>query len=121
VDVYFAVYDCTMEHRAVAHVGKKVAAAQLLYGDDIAGALVDQAGIGGNFLEDLAHEVIANTAIPDLGELFVQQHQAAENAGWLLGADQPCLVEQNPEATVTVVVSRPNGVDPRNAVQLTMF
>ncbi|MFQ5343916.1 MAG: helicase-related protein, partial [Anaerolineae bacterium] len=47
VEVYFAVYADTMEHRAVAHVGAKVAAAQLLYGDDVAGALVEQAGAGG--------------------------------------------------------------------------
>jgi len=121
VDVYFAVYNNTMEHRAVAHVGKKVAAAQLLYGDDIAGALVDQAGVGGNFLEDLAREVIANTTIPDLGELFVQQTQAKEETGWLLGTDQPRLVEQKAEVTATVVLSRPDGLDPRHAVQLTMF
>ena len=31
VEVYFAVYADTMEHRAVGHVGRKVAAAQLLY------------------------------------------------------------------------------------------
>ena len=121
VDVYFAVYDATMEHRAVAHVGKKVAAAQLLYGDDIAGALVDQAGLGGSFLEDLAREVIANAAIPDLGELFVQQHNATESSGWLTGADQPHLVEQQAALAATVAPSRFNGVDPRHTVQLTMF
>jgi hypothetical protein len=121
VDVYFAVYSKTMEHRAVAHVGKKVAAAQLLYGDDIAGALVDQAGIGGNFLEDLARDVIANTDIPDLGELFTQQTKAQEETGWLLGADQPRLVEQRVEAAMTVTVRKPNSIDPRHAVQLTMF
>ena len=65
----------------IAHVGNKVAAAQLLYGDNVAGALVDQAGIGGNFLEDLAREVAENSQLPDLGDLFVQKSRAAE-ATW---------------------------------------
>lgn len=90
VEVYFPVYANTMEHRAVAHVGKKIAAAQLLYGDDVAGALVDQAGIGGSFLEELASEVIANTAIPDLNAIFVQKSREAEG-GWLTGHEVSLL------------------------------
>ncbi|MFQ5859868.1 MAG: helicase-related protein, partial [Anaerolineae bacterium] len=66
VEIYFPIYAGTMEHRAVAHVGRKVAAAQLLYGDDIAGALVQEAGADYGFLESLAREVIENTGLPDL-------------------------------------------------------
>jgi len=121
VDVYFAVYANTMEHRAVAHVGKKVAAAQLLYGDDVAGALVDQAGVGGSFLEELAREVVANTAIPDLSTLFGQHHQAIEASGWLLGTATPHIVEKSTETTTKTTPTTIVFVDPRSAVQLTMF
>jgi len=104
-----------MEHRAVAHVGKKVAAAQLLYGDDVAGALVEQAGVGGSFLEDLAREVVANAEIPDLGELFVrvkagkprpftrQQHRALEGSGW------PCGIEQQGKGRKRAKLGIPQG------------
>jgi hypothetical protein len=121
VEVYFAVYADTMEHRAVGHVGRKVAAAQLLYGDDVAGALVDQAGVGGSFLEELAREVVANAEIPDLGELFVQKHRAAEGPGWLLGADGPDLSEQNTHTLS--VIQRPElaSIDPGNTVQLSLL
>jgi superfamily II DNA or RNA helicase len=121
VEVYFAVYADTMEHRAVAHVGRKVAAAQLLYGDDVAGALVDQAGVGGSFLEELAREVVANSEISDLGELFVQKHRAVEGSGWLLGADGPDFSEQ--ETHTLSVIHRPElaSIDPGNTVQLSLL
>lgn len=81
-----------------SHVGNRVPAAQLLYGDDMAGALVRQARAGGNFLEDLAREVAENSQLPDLGYLFVQKSRAAEDTwpvepgqvqapGWLTGSD----------------------------------
>jgi len=121
VKIYFAVYEGTMEHRAVAHVGKKVAAAQLLYGDDVAGALVSQAGVGGSFLEELAREVVANTDIPDLGELFVQKHQAIEGTGWLLGDDAQVIIEREIAATPQVSLVEVVPIDPRQSVQLTLF
>ena len=137
VEVYFPIYKDTMEHRAVAHVGRKVAAAQLLYGDDIAGALVDQAGVGGSFLEELAREVVANSEIPDLGELFVQKHRALEGSGWLLGADMPDIPsaasglcserEITPASVIWSAEARPElsrrvaRIDPGKAVQLSLL
>ena len=129
VEVYFAVYSDTMEHRAVAHVGRKIAAAQLLYGDDVAGALVEQAGVGGGFLEELAREVVANTDIPDLGELFVQQHRRAcpessrrvEGPGWLLGADGPDLSEREITEASAIRPDETVRIDPRNTIQLSLF
>jgi len=121
VKIYFAVYQGTMEHRAVAHVGKKIAAAQLLYGDDVAGALVSQAGVGGSFLEELAREVVANTDIPDLGELFVQKHQAIEGTGWLLGDNAQVVIEREIAAAPPVSLMEVAPIDPRQSVQLTLF
>ncbi len=72
VDVYFAVYRNTMEHRAASLVGQKLAAAQLLYGDSVEGALVDQSDSGRGFLADLARSVIDKSEVPDLSHLFRQ-------------------------------------------------
>ncbi len=41
VKVYYLVYAGTMEERAINLIGAKMAASQMLYGDDVAGALVD--------------------------------------------------------------------------------
>ncbi|MBI5028997.1 MAG: hypothetical protein HZB51_00620 [Chloroflexi bacterium] len=65
-------YANTMEHRAASLVGQKLAAAQLLYGDSVEGALVEQSDSGHGFLADLARSVIEEADVPDLGCLFRQ-------------------------------------------------
>ncbi len=72
VDVHFPVYRDTMEHRAAILVGQKLAAAQLLYGDSVEGALVEQSDSGHGFLADLARSVIERADVSDLGCLFRQ-------------------------------------------------
>ena len=62
----------SMEHRAASLVGQKLAAAQLLYGESVEGALIDQADSGHGFLADLARSVIERADVPDLGSLFRQ-------------------------------------------------
>jgi hypothetical protein len=120
VEIYFPIYAGTMEHRAVAHVGRKVAAAQLLYGDDIAGALAEEAGVDYGFLETLAREVIENTTLPDLSEIFVRQGRQYEGAGWLTGRGEPHLEEELVKAGDTVTAAlevRP----PLSGEQLSLF
>jgi len=46
VKVYYVVYKDTMEDKAIRLIGKKMAAGQMLYGDDVAGALVDDSDAG---------------------------------------------------------------------------
>jgi Uncharacterised methyltransferase family (DUF6094) len=87
VKVYYPVYRNAMEHRAVARVGQKLIAAQILYGNDIVGGLVSEASAGGGLLEELMRDVMSNTAIPDLSELFVRAERSAQEAGWLMGPD----------------------------------
>ena len=72
VDVHFVVYRDTMEHRAASLVGQKLAAAQLLYGDSVEGALVEQSDSGHGFLADLARSVIEGAEVTDLNQLFRQ-------------------------------------------------
>lgn len=78
VEVHFAVYRDSMEHRAASLVGQKLAAAQLLYGDSVEGALVEQADSGHGFLADLARRVIEGAEVVDLGKLF---HRVAHPDG----------------------------------------
>jgi hypothetical protein len=78
VAVHFAVYRDSMEHRAASLVGQKLAAAQMLYGDSVEGALVEQADSGHGFLADLARSVIEGAAVVDLGKLF---HQVSHGNG----------------------------------------
>lgn len=124
VEVYFPVYAGTMEHQAIAHVGRKVAAAQLLYGDDIAGALVRTAGAGAGFLASLARDVIENADVPDLGEIFVRRSRRYEGAGlpgqtgWLTGGNGRTLeaeVEQAVEVAARVAS------EPLQGDQLSLF
>jgi hypothetical protein len=120
VEIYFPIYAGTMEHRAVGHVGRKVAAAQLLYGDDIAGALVQEAEVDYGFLESLAREVIENTDLPDLGQIFVSQSRQYEGAGWLTGQDEPGLEEEAIQAVDRAVVDL-DAQRPISGEQLSLF
>jgi hypothetical protein len=120
VEIYFPIYAGTMEHRAVAHVGRKVAAAQLLYGDDIAGALVQEAGADYGFLESLAREVIDNTELPDLGQIFVSRSRQYEGAGWLTGRAELGLEDEVTQALDAVTVDLEVG-QPLSGEQLSLF
>lgn len=72
VRVYYPTYNGTMENRALAIIGKKIVAAQLLYGDDVSAAFA--ADQGGSLLEELAREA-ANSEIPNLRNLFATQNE----------------------------------------------
>ncbi len=92
VDVHFAVYRDSMEHRAASLVGQKLAAALLLYGDSVEGALVDQADSGHGFLADLARSVIQRSEVADLKHLFRQASRSNGNAhrdSEFIGAPSP--------------------------------
>jgi hypothetical protein len=120
VEIYFPIYAGTMEHRAVAHVGRKVAAAQLLYGDDIAGALVQEAGVDYGFLESLARDVIDNTDLPDLSQIFVSQSRHYEGTGWLTGQGNLDLEKEVTQALDEITVS-PKALPPISGEQLPLF
>jgi hypothetical protein len=51
VKVFFSIYGETLEGKALAHIGKKMLAGQLLYGDDVSSALVEDSGDAGLVLE----------------------------------------------------------------------
>jgi hypothetical protein len=104
VDVHFAVYRDTMEHRAATLVGQKLAAAQLLYGESVEGALVEQSDSGHGFLADLARSVIEGAEVPDLGCLFRQVSLGGNGNGnanhEFVGASHPALMTDTTELMV---------------------
>lgn len=68
VKVIFTAYHNTMEADALALMGLKQAAAQLLFGDEVGGALVPEDA--GDFLTELARKKLADEDIADLETLF---------------------------------------------------
>lgn len=75
VVVYYPVYHNTMEHQAMALIAQKLAAASLVYGDAAESVLVQQNGSGGSFLTELARNVMENTSVTDLHDLFQRAAQ----------------------------------------------
>lgn len=68
VKAVFSVYSEAMEARALALMGQKMKAAQLLYGDEVGGAIVPEED--GDILMKLAREALESADLPDLQSLF---------------------------------------------------
>jgi SNF2 family DNA or RNA helicase len=68
VKAIFSVYSEAMEARALALMGQKMKAAQLLYGDEVGGAIVEEDD--GDILMKLAREALESADLPDLQSLF---------------------------------------------------
>ena len=71
VKAVFSVYTDTMEARALALIGAKMKAAQLLYGDNVGGAIVPEED--GDILMKLAREALEAADLPDLQSLFADE------------------------------------------------
>jgi hypothetical protein len=109
VKVVFAVYAGSMESKALALMGRKMKAAQLLYGDEVGGAIVPEDG--GDFLTELAREVLEGKELPDLQTLF------ADN-GKVTVEHEPLVVETAVESELAP--SR-NGKSVRQLTMLDLF
>jgi len=77
VKALFSVYEGAMESLALALMGQKMKAAQLLYGDEVGGAIVPESE--GDFLTQLARQVLAGSKLPDLATLFAEDTQVSHN------------------------------------------
>ncbi len=85
VITYYAVYADTMEHRAMGLIAQKLAAALLLTGDAVEGALVQQTDSSRGFLADLAKSVISGAQISDLNSLFRERSHERNTSSEFLG------------------------------------
>lgn len=73
VRVVYVAYEDTMEANALGLMGEKMRAAQILYGDEVAGALVGEED-DREFLARLAREVLEGK-VYDLQKLFAEQNR----------------------------------------------
>jgi hypothetical protein len=71
VKAVFAVYKDAMEAQALALMGRKMRAAQTLYGDEVGGAIVPVEE--GDFITELAREVLRGAELDDLQSLFADE------------------------------------------------
>ena len=77
VKAIFSVYSSAMEATALALMGKKMKAAQLVYGDEVGGAIVPEEE--GDFLTQLARDVLEGAKLSDLQTLFADDLQVSHN------------------------------------------
>jgi SNF2 family DNA or RNA helicase len=75
VKAVFAVYKDAMEAQALSLMGRKMRAAQMLYGDEVGGAIVPAEE--GDFLTELAREVLGGAELEDLQSLFASEMQVS--------------------------------------------
>ncbi len=78
VKVVFTAYQGAMEMQALALMGQKMGAAQLLYGDQVTGAIVPEDA--GDFLTELANAVLEDKELPDLEALFTEAQPTTASA-----------------------------------------
>ena len=77
VKAIFSVYNSALESTALALMGKKMKAAQLVYGDEVGGAIVPEDD--GDFLTQLARDVLDGAKLTDLQTLFADDLQVSHN------------------------------------------
>ena len=66
-----------MEAKALPLMGRKMKAAQLLFGDEVGGAIVPEDD--GDFLTQLARDVLNGTKLADLQTLFADEMQVSNS------------------------------------------
>ena len=71
----FSVYNSAMEATILALMGRKMKAAQLVYGDEVGGAIVPEEE--GDFLTQLARDVLDGAMLSDLQTLFADDLQVS--------------------------------------------
>jgi superfamily II DNA or RNA helicase len=77
VKAIFAVYNAAMEAAALRLMGRKMKAAQLVYGDEVGGAIVPEEE--SDFLTQLARDVLDGAKLSDLQTLFADDLQVSHN------------------------------------------
>ncbi|HML39400.1 MAG TPA: DUF6094 domain-containing protein [Bellilinea sp.] len=90
VKAIFSVYNSTMEATALRLMGRKMKAAQLVYGDEVGGAIVPEDE--GDFLTQLARDVLDGAKLPDLQTLFADDLQVSHNPMGSLTAPSAAIV-----------------------------
>jgi uncharacterized methyltransferase DUF6094/helicase-like protein len=96
VKAIYSVYSEAMEARALALMGSKMKAAQLLYGDNVGGAIVQEDE--GDILMKLAREALESADLPDLQSLFAGEVVVSNSPmGCPTAPSVPLLVPEMPK------------------------
>jgi superfamily II DNA or RNA helicase len=93
VKVYFVTYLGCMEARAMSLVANKWAAATLLNGDSVEGAIAQQVHGSDNLMAELARQALAGTKVDDLQDLFREKRREQQSADVWLGAAPPMILK----------------------------
>jgi hypothetical protein len=94
VKAVFAVYKDAMEAQALALIGRKMRAAQTLYGDEVGGAIVPAEE--GDFITELAREVLRGAELDDLQSLFADEMHVSNSPMGCPTEISPVLVPVQP-------------------------
>lgn len=90
VKALFVVYQDSLEAKALALMGKKMRAAQLLYGDEVGGAIVEDET--DDLLSELAKSVLDGAKLDDLKSLFSETAKVSHSpVGSLVEPSAPLL------------------------------
>ena len=84
-----------MEAQALALMGRKMRAAQLLYGDNVGGAIVPVED--GDFITELAREVLLGAELDDLQSLFADEMQMSNSPMGCPTETSPVLIPVSPK------------------------
>jgi hypothetical protein len=104
VTVTFLSYRDTLEDLALRLMGRKLYAAQLLYGDEVGGAIVESDD--GNFLAELARTAISQAPMDDYAALFSSRMETEGAATEIAVPDMPLMpIVCIPETTRGVSMS----------------
>jgi hypothetical protein len=95
VKAVFAVYKDAMEAQALALMGRKMRAAQTLYGDDVGGAIVPVEE--GDFITELAREVLCGAELDDLQSLFADEMRVSNSPMGCPTEISPVLIHVSPK------------------------
>ncbi len=94
VKAVFAVYKDAMEAQALALMGRKMRATQMLYGDEVGGAIVPSED--GDFITELAREVLRGAELDDLQSLFADEMRVSNSPMGCPTEVSPVLVPAQP-------------------------
>lgn len=102
VKVIFTSYSGVLEEQALALQGRKMKAAQLLYGQQVEGAIVPEEE--GDFLTELARTILEGKELPDLQVLFAVKRAETSSPLGCPTAVSPRIVASQPVAPEASVV-----------------
>ena len=95
VKAVFAVYEDAMKAQALALMGRKMRAAQTLYGDEVGGAIVPVED--GDFITELAREVLRGAELDDLQSLFADEMRVSNSPMGCPTEISPVLIPISPK------------------------